>query len=362
METDLMRRTFAAGLAAAGMLLVTGCWSPGTASPATSSGSASAAALPAGPPGVQASGALRLGIGGDLTDAPALIGLQMGFFGQNLSKVTLEPQTYTSEAGEVSAIGEGLLDAAYLDPVTALQAWQASPDLLKIVAGAAAGGAELVVSSQVTTPAQLKGKQLAPPAGGTEQAAADHWLQQQSLPALTGNEADGAASADSGILQEFTSGKITGGWELPPLNVEMTAAGGQVLVNEASQWADSQYPTAVLVVTQQFLTANPDAVTGLLEGQIQADNFLTASPVSAQAAIVQRLTTQGNPLSGSVISQSLAQLSFTDSPLPASLAAEANNAVTAGLLKPLTDLASAYDLTLLNQVRQAEGQQPISAQ
>jgi NitT/TauT family transport system substrate-binding protein len=358
-----MRRTFAAGLAAVGMLLVAGCWSPGTASPASPSGGAKAkaAAVPAGPPGVQASGALRLGIGGDLTDAPALIALQMGFFGQNLSKVTLEPQTYTSEAQEVTALGEGLLDAAYLDPVTALQAWQASPGLLKIVAGSAAGGAELVVSSQVTSPAQRRGKQLAPPAGGTQLAAADHWLHQQNLPALTGNEADGAASADSGILSEFKSGRLAGGWELPPLNVEMTAAGGKVLVDEASQWPGSQYPTAVLVVTQQFLTANPNAVTGLLEGQIQADNFLTSSPVSAQAALAQRLTAAGTPLSADVISQSLAQLTFTDSPLPATLATEADNAVTAGLLKPLSDLASAYDLTLLNQVRQAEGQQPISA-
>jgi hypothetical protein len=39
-------------------------------------------------------------------------------------------------------------------------------------------------------------------------------------------------------------------------------------------------------------------------------------------------------------------------PLPASLAAEAQNAVTDGLRKPHDSLSGTYDLDLLNQIRQ----------
>ena len=141
----------------------------------------------------------------------------------------------------------------------------------------------------------------------------------------------------------------------------MTAAGGRVLINEASLWPGGQFPTAVLVVTQRYLSANPRAVTALLKGQLQADRFLTADPISAQAALGQRLTALGNSLPPAVLDRSFSQLTFTDNPLPGSLLTEAQHAAAAGLLKPVTSLASICDLGPLNQVLKAAGQPPVRA-
>jgi NitT/TauT family transport system substrate-binding protein len=356
-----MRQIIAAGLAAAGLLLV-GCTSPVASSPASgpassAPGSHSGPRSPVGPPGTRASGALRLGLTEGIADAPALVGWQTGLFGQNLGKVTLEPMPFTSTAAEVTALEQGQLDAAYLDPVAALQAWQSAPGgLIRIVAGAASGGAELVVARRITSIAQLNGRRLAAPAGGAQQAAADFWLRQHGLPA-----AEASASADAGVLQEFQSGKIAGGWEPPPLDVQLAAAGGRVLVNEASLWPHGQFPTSVLAVTQRFLAANPAAVTGLLKGHVQASEFLTANRASAQAAVAQRLTALGNSLPPGVIAQSFAQLTFTSDPLPGPTLAEAQHAIAARMLKPLTDLARVYDLGPLNKVLKAAGQQPVGA-
>jgi len=349
-----MRRIIAAGLAAAGLLLG-GCSSQAAA---PQQGHRQAGS-PVGPPGTQASGELRLGLAEGIADAPALLGWQMGFYGQNLGKVTLQPTPFTSTAGEIAALREGQLDAAYLDPVAALQAWQAAPGLIRIVAGATSGGAELVVAPRIATPAQLKGRQLAAPAGGTQQAAADAWLRQHGLPALTAAEA--TTSASTGLLQEFRTGKIAGAWEPPPLDVQMTAAGGRVLVNEATLWPGGQFPTSVLVVTQRYLTADSLAVTALLKGQAQTDRFLTTSQVSARAAIAQRLTAIGSPLTAAVIARSFAQLTFTSNPLPATLLTEAQHAAAAGLIKPVKNLTSIYDLGPLNQVLKAAGQPPVGA-
>ena len=366
-----MRRIIATGLAAAGLLLA-GCssspattpstaTSPGAASTgAASPGAASHRQSPVGPPGAQASGVLRLGLTDDITDAAALAGWQMGFFGQNLGRVTLEPAPYSSSAAEAAALEAGQLDAAYLDPVTALQVWQSTRGgLIKIVAGAVSGGAELVVARGITSPGLLKGRQLAAPAGDTQQAAADHWLRQHGLPTRIAAEAQAPAGAS--LLQEFRSGKIAGGWEPAPLDVQMTAAGGRVLVNEASLWPGGQFPTAVLVVTQKFLAANPLAVTGLLKGHLQAGEFLTDEPVSAAAAIGQRLTATGNALPKEILARSLKQLTFTASPLPRALLAEAQHAASAGLLKPLKNLSGIYDLGPLNKVLKAAGQRAVSA-
>jgi NitT/TauT family transport system substrate-binding protein len=383
-----VRRIIAGGLAAAGLMLA-GCSSTAAApaaalpgqhaadpsagapgeraarSPAGARGqhaAQSSAGAPgrraAGPPGTQASGVLRLGMAENAADAPALAGWQMGFFGQDLGKVALEPEAFPTSAAETAALEDGQLDAAYLDPVAALQAWQSAPGgLIKIVAGVASGGAELIVAPTITSPALLKGRQLAAPPGSAQQAAADHWLQQHHLPALT----TASAPAGTGLLREFRSGKIAGAWEPPPLDIQLTAAGGRVLVNENSLWPGRQFPTAVLVITRKFLAANPLAVTALLKGQLQAGQFLTAEPVSAQAAVRQRLTAIGTSLPAGTLAQSLAQVTFTDSPLPGPLLTEARQAAAAHLLKPLKNLASIYELGPLDKILKAAGQPPASA-
>jgi NitT/TauT family transport system substrate-binding protein len=366
-----MRPITAAALTAAGLLLA-GCTSSTAASPSAASNAASSAATAhgqlsvrraatraqVGPPGAQASGVLRLGLAENAADAPALLGWQAGYFGRSLGPVTLEPTPYTSAAQEAAALEDGQLDAAYLDPVTAIAAWQAAPaEAIKIISGAVTGGAELIVAPQITSAAMLKGLQIAAPTGGAQQAAADNWLHGNGLPALTQT----SGSVGTGLLQEFQSGQIAGAWEPPPLDVQLTDAGGHVLVNEATLWPGGNFPTDVLVVTQQYLTAEPQAVTDLLQGQLQAEQTLTADPASAAAAISQRLTAIGNPLPTDVITQSLAQLTFTSDPLPGPLLTEAQHAAAAGLINPVTDLTSIYDLNPLNQLRTTDHQPTISS-
>jgi NitT/TauT family transport system substrate-binding protein len=111
----------------------------------------------------------------------------------------------------------------------------------------------------------------------------------------------------------------------------------------------------LLVVTQRYLSASPRAVSALLKGQLQADHFLTADRISARAVLEQRLTALGNSLPPAVLARSFSQLTFTDSPLLGSLLTEAQHAAAAGLLKPVTSLASVCDLAPLNQLLQAAG-------
>jgi NitT/TauT family transport system substrate-binding protein len=289
-----------------------------------------------------------------------MLGWQLGFFGQNLGRVTFQPMPYTSSAGEAAALQAGQLDAAYLDPVTALQLWQSTKGgLIKIIAGAASGGSELVVAPKVTTAAQLNGLKLAEPAEAGLQAAADSWLTQHHLASLAKT---GAAIPLSGtdLLRQFKAGKIAGAWETPPLDVQLTAAGGHVLVDEARLWPGGTYPTAVLVVTQKFLAAKPQAVAGLLQGQVLADRYLSASPVSAKAALAQRLTVIGQPLPPQTLTQSFAQFAYTENPYPAALVTEAEHAAAAGLIKHAGNVTGIFDLGPLNQLLKSAGQQEVS--
>jgi len=328
-------------LLAAGLLLTaalaTGCT---TTTPAHHHGPAK---LPVGPPGTGASGVLRLGYLLDVPDAPALVGTQMGYYQQNLGKVSLQPQAFTSAAAEITALQTGQLDAAYLDPVTAVTLSQRLHGGLRIVAGAALGGTELVVSKTITQPGQLKNRQLAAPPG-TPQTTADTWLRANRLPPLTQQET--APSPGDAILHEFTTGTIAGAWEPAPLDTELTAAGGHILSTTPGTPAGSGSPTLVLAVTEHYLAGHRAAVADLVKGQMQADKLLAASPVPAESAFQQKLAQTDNAaLPPAELTASFAQVTFTSNLPESAIRAEAQQAITAGLIKPVTNWTAIFDRT-----------------
>lgn len=279
----------------------------------------------------------------------------MGYYQQDLGRVTLQAQPFTTTAPEITALEDGQLDAAYLDPVSAVMIAQALHGGLRIIAGAALGGAELVVAKTVTQPSQLKGRELAAPSG-TQQAAADAWLRSNGLPPLT--QAETGPSTDAGILHEFTTGTIAGAWEPAPLDAEMAAAGGRVLPTTASA-SGYAFPTVVLTVTKKYLTDHPTAVANLVKGQLQADKLLAASLVPAESAFQQKLAQASNAaLPPAVLTASFTQVTFTDNPQEPQIRAEVQQAVTAGLIKPVTNWTAILDLTQLNSLLRSAGHKP----
>jgi NitT/TauT family transport system substrate-binding protein len=300
---------------------------------------------------------VRLGLVDGLADAPGLVAVQKGYFQQDLGTgVIVQPVPYVSAATEAVALAAGRLDAAYIDPVAAVRLWQISHGrMIRVVAGAASGGAELVVSAKVTGPRGLTGKPVAAPAGSAQDAALGSWLRQHAVTApSTAGSAHGGGSA---AVQAFRAGQIVGGWELAPFDAQMTADGGHVLVNETALWPGGRFATAVLVVTVKFLSAHPAMVTALLKGQVQGTALLTTDRPSAQAAAATALTDLfGHSLPPPLLAASFAQVTFTDDPLAATMLAEARHAAAPGLLTTPRSLAGLFDLGPLNKLLHAAGQ------
>src|SRR5215467_7014457 len=222
---------------------------------------------------------LRLGFQANITHEPALVGLAKEFFAKELGQdVTLKTTVFSSGTEETTAILAGQIDAAYVGPNPAINAWQKSDGTaIKIISGAASGGASLVVKDGIASAAQLKGKSLATPSlGNTQDVAARYWLKQHGLTTTTtggGQVAIKPIKPNSAAVLQFKSGQINGGWEPEPYATEMVLAGGKRLVDEASLWPGGKFVTTNLVVTQSFLKAHPSAVNGLLKAQIQANSY-----------------------------------------------------------------------------------------
>jgi NitT/TauT family transport system substrate-binding protein len=346
-----MRRALLAAGVAAVTLLGAGCSSSAAGSSSSGSGPVT----------------LRLGFLANITHEPALIGIAKGYFTKDLGKnVTLKTSVFSSGTEETTALLAGQLDAAYVGPNPAINAWQkSSGTAIKIISGAASGGASLVVKKGITSAAQLKGKSLATPSlGNTQDVAARYWLKQHGMtttPTGGGDVSIKPIKPNSAAVLEFASGQIDGGWEPEPYATEMVLDGGTRLVNEASVWPGGKFVTTNLVVTQSFLKAHPSAVNGLLKGQIQANSYINSDGTAAASAADAELTKLlGKGLKPNVLSAALKYITFTNDPIASSLTTDAQHAAAVGLLTPVKNLSGIYDLGPLNALLKAGGQPQVS--
>src|SRR5579864_2626409 len=217
-----MRRVLLTAGVAAVSLLAAGCASSATG--ASNSGSSPVV--------------LRLGFLANITHEPALVGLAKGYFTKDLGKnVTLKTSVFSTGTEETTALLAGQLDAAYVGPNPAINAWSKSGGTaIKIISGAATGGASVVVAKGITSASQLRGKSLAPPSlGNTQDVALRSWLKQNGLTTTATGGGDvfvKPTTPNSAAVLEFTSGQIAGGSEPSPYNVEMVQACGTTLLTE----------------------------------------------------------------------------------------------------------------------------------
>jgi NitT/TauT family transport system substrate-binding protein len=349
------RRALGFAAMAAAALLAAAC----SSSPGTSS------SPPADP---SAPVTLRLGFLENITHASALIAIKNGYFTKDLGKnVTLKLYPFSTGTQEATALLAGQLDAAYVGPNPAIEAWQKSDgNLIKVISGAASGGAELVVKPGITAAAQLKGQKLSSPSlGNTQDVSLRYWLKTQGLTTTSTGGGDvpiTPISPNSDAVLAFASGSIAGGWEPAPADAGMLAAGGHVLVNEAGLWPKGQFVTTEIVATQSFISAHPAAINGLLKAQIQANNYIAGDKTAAETAANDELAAvSGKSLKQSIVTASFDQVTFTDDPIASSLITDADHAVTVGLLSPVKNLNRIYDLGTLNALLKADGKPQVKS-
>jgi NitT/TauT family transport system substrate-binding protein len=350
-----MRRVTAAAMIGATALLAAACSS--SSSTSASSGTTAAASTSSGG---SAPVTVRLGFLTNITHASALVGLKEGFFTKALGSAgTLKPTDFSTGTQETTALLAGQLDAAYVGPNPAINAWQkSSGSAIKIISGAATGGASVVVSKGIASAAQLKGKTLATPSlGNTQDVALRYWLKQNGVTTTTTGGGDAfikPTTPNSAAVLEFKSGQVAGGSEPAPYDIEMVADGGKVLLSEPGV-------TTILVVTQTFLSAHPAIVADLLKAQVQANDFIKSNTTAAEAdANAELATYTQKPLKASLVAAAFKEITFTDDPDASSLTTDASQAVSLGLLKPV-NLSGIFDLGPLNTALAAAGESQVSS-
>lgn len=298
---------------------------------------------------------LRLGYFANVTHASAVYGVGKGLYAKELGTTKLKTQIFNAGPAAVEALFGGALDAAYLGPNPAVNAFVKSKgEAVRIIAGATSGGASLVVRPDITSAAQLKGKRIASPqTGGTQDIALRHYLAQNGLKTDVRGAGDTTivAQENSQTLQLFQAGKIDGGWVPEPWASRLVLeGGGKVLVNEKSLWPQGRFVTTHLIVRTEYLNKYPGTVKALLKGEIAANKAIQADPADAESVVNAQLKAlTGKALKPATIHRAFSEIEVTEDPVASSLKTSAENAFATGLVKK-ADLKGIYDLRLLDEL------------
>lgn len=308
---------------------------------------------------------LRLGYFPNVTHATALVGVEQGIFAKQLGQDKLETKIFNAGPTAVEALFSGAVDAIYVGPNPTVNAWVTSKGkAVKVVAGAASGGAALVVKPSITSAEQLRGKKLATPQlGNTQDVALRFWLKQQGLTTTKDGGGDVAITPQENAttVDGFVSGAIDGAWVPEPYVTRLVAAGGKVLIDERDQWPGGKFVVTNLVVNADFLAKHRETVKRLLAGSVEANAYINANQAQAQQTVISAIAkVGGKPLDPKLLDGAWKTVTFTDDPLADSLRTGAEHAQQIGLLGKV-DLKGIYELDLLNEVLKGKGQPEVRA-
>jgi NitT/TauT family transport system substrate-binding protein len=308
---------------------------------------------------------LRLGYFPNVTHAPAIVGLEEGLIeGQLGDNVKLELTAFNSGTEATEALFAGAIDASFIGPNPAINAWaQSEGEAISIVSGSTSGGALFVTKPEISEVDELAGTTLATPSlGNTQDVALRAWLEEEGIEADTegGGDLSITPLENADTLAAFQAGTIDGAWVPEPWGTRLVQeGGGEVFLDEAELWPDGQFVTTHLIVSQEFIADHPDTVKRLVAGVVESVDFIEANSDEAKTvtnAGIEAVTDK--PLPQAVIDAAWENLTFTIDPIASSLAKSSSDAEAVGLQDPV-DLEGIYDLSFLNEVLAEKGEEEV---
>src|SRR5438552_11928697 len=179
-----------------------------------------------------------------------------GWFEERLGPgVEIQWFTYNAGPSAMEAIFARSIELTYVGPGPALNAYAKSQgEEIRIVAGAANGGAALVVQpgANLSVPADFKGKKISTPQlGNTQDISCRAWLASGGLKiSQLGGDAQVLPTQNPDQLSLFQQKRVDAVWTVEPWVSRLEReSGGKILVEE------KDVATTVLVASAKILAA-----------------------------------------------------------------------------------------------------------
>ncbi len=300
---------------------------------------------------------VRIGHFPNVTHLQPIIGQSLGTFEKRIG-APIDWKTFNAGPAEMEALIAGQLDIAFVGPNPAVNAFLRSKGkALRIIAGAASGGAALVVpkDASIRTANDFKGKRIASPEfANTQDVALRHWLKSSGL--TPGRDVQVIPIKNPDILMLFQQKKLDGAWVPEPwISRLLMDGGGKIQLDERQLWPEGKFPTTVVVVRREFYEKNRELVKRFLEAHIEITEWIEKHPAEAQKRFNEELTRiVAKPMPAALLAEAFGRVTVTFDPLVAPLMTSANRAKELGYLPRNTDLSAGIrwliDVTLLNEI------------
>jgi NitT/TauT family transport system substrate-binding protein len=295
-------------------------------------------------------GAVRIGYFPNLTHAQALVGRAQGEFEKVFGpQAQVRWTSFNAGPSVIEAIFAGQLDIAYVGPNPAINGYvKSGGEAVRVVAGAAGGGAALVVrkDSGISKPADFHGKKIASPQlGNTQDVALRSWLSAQGLTLKEtggGTQVIPLSNADQQTL--FIKKEIDAAWTIEPwVSLLVLNADAKVFLEESSLWPKGRYATTVVLVRKKFLDTHLNLVKKFLKTHEALTGWIVQNPAQAKKIVSDQIQKEtGKPLPPAVLDQAWTRLFFTTDKMKSSIVRQAEAAFEAGFLKTKPDLSELF--------------------
>lgn len=311
---------------------------------------------------------LRVGAFPNVTHAQAMVGKANGWFDKAMGpQVKVQWTSFNAGPAAIEALFAGAIDMTYVGPNPAINGYvRSNGEALRVVAGAASGGASLIVrnDSGINRAEDFHGKRVATPQfGNTQDVALRNWLNTHGLKTNDkGGDVQIVPMANPDQLTLFLKKELDAAWAPEPWATRLIHEGnGRLLVDERTLWPNGQFVIGLLVVSNKFLKAHPELVKNWLRADVELTDWINAHPAEAKKLLNQQILAEtGKALSPLILDEAFSRMQATYDPLHSALNTAAQQAFADGFLgRQMPDLSRLYDLTLLNQVLTEKGKKVL---
>jgi NitT/TauT family transport system substrate-binding protein len=311
---------------------------------------------------------IRVGAFPNVTHPQAMVGKAKGWFEKAMgSNVKVEWKSFNAGPSAIEALFAGAIDLTYIGPNPTISGYVRSRgEALRVIAGAASGGAALVVraDSGIQKPEDFHGKKVASPQlGNTQDVALRAWLKAHGMkPADKGGDVQVMPLANPDQLTLFIKKELDAAWAPEPWATRLIREGnGRLFLDERDLWPGRKFVVTNLIVRSEFLRQHPDLVKNWLRAHLELTDWIHAHLVESKTLLNQQIQKEaGKALPAATMEEAFTRIEVTYDPLRNSLLTAAHSAYEAGFLgRSLPDLSGLYDLSLLNQVLSEKGRKAI---
>ncbi len=220
--------------------------------------------------------------------------------------------SFNAGPAEMEAIFAGEIDLGYIGPVPAVSANVKSGGDVKIISNTTNAGAVFLKRKDagIESLADLAGKKIAvPQMGNTQHLCLLSLLSDAGLKTVdAGGDVTVNASSNADILNLMDNGSVDAALVPEPWGTTIENNGNaEILLDYNEVFLEGNYPTAVVVASQDFIEEHPELVKQFLEAHDEATLFINEHMEEARSIVNAEI----KETTGKAIDEDVIQNAFT---------------------------------------------------